>query len=737
MSEQVKSGATSGERLQSSAQPMRRAGDQIIAKLGLALGTVFFVGEARLGLLLWAAVTLGHFRSLIFGLFGLWVGDFVGRLVGTFDKPMLGGGIRANAILAAIAISWLTSASYVPLETEIAVIALGASSAALLTAALMRALAGTLFPPMVLGFSLVAGAMFILFPVWVAAASSTLLSWPEPVNALAGATIFIRSLGSLLFAPHLNVGLIVGLALLLWSRAIFLGGIAGWVAGAITSIGLQGLSVPFYWQPASYNFFIAGMAMGAAYFLPGWRSLGLAAVGGAAAAVLAAVIQHIQPAWAILPLSAIGAVWICLAAFTLANDEPLFRRNERHDVPPEQAWLCEVDRLRRFGHDEPLLVVPLAGTVQISQGFNGRLSHTGPWRHALDFQRPAENRSGAEPSIWDAPVTAPASGFVERVRDGIADNTIGICNYAENWGNYVLLRMDQGGWALLAHLRQSSIAVSTGAHVELGAYLGKVGNSGRSPIPHLHLQVQNSPYIGAPTTPFRLANYEMLSDRGSNGALWLESGVPSERSFISAAWPNPAAYVLLTSMAPGAGVWTVEVKGQLPFRFRQPRGRSKIERITTRLNHAGQHILTSSSGDALISNLDPDAWRVRELYKLRAPLLRLLGLAVPSVPYAAKQNMEWREPALVGACAADPFTLSLWPYRRLPIPEMRCICVEAPTAEDGVLTVESTPLRPAAFLPTKITCEFRRLRGPVKVEAVFESGTVTYSQLSFEPGLPF
>src|SRR5271157_1916872 len=142
MSEQVKSGATSGERLQSSAQPMRRAGDQIIAKLGLALGTVFFVGESRLGLLLWAAVTLGHFRSLIFGLFGLWVGDFVGGLVGTLDKPMLGGGIRANAILAAIAISWLTSASYVPLETEIAVIALGASSAALVTAALMRALAG-------------------------------------------------------------------------------------------------------------------------------------------------------------------------------------------------------------------------------------------------------------------------------------------------------------------------------------------------------------------------------------------------------------------------------------------------------------------------------------------------------------------------------------------------------------------------------------------------------------------
>lgn len=729
MLEQTNLAAQAGEPR--SSRQVRRAGDLLMLRVGSALASAFLIGDAKLGLLLWAAVAVGHLRGLIFGLFGLWVGDFIGRVIGVQDKPGIGGGVRANAILAAIAVSWLTYGSYVSTETDIALTTLAASSAAVISAALMRGLAGMILPPMVLGFSIVAGTLFTLFPVWVANASSQLLVWPVPVNAWAGMQIFIRSLGSLVFSPTLQVGLLVCFALLLWSRAIFLGGLVGWLAGALTSIELQGLSVPFYWQPASYNFFIAGMALGAAYFLPGWRSLMLAAVGGAGAAVIAALVQHVQPAWAFLPLSAIGVVWICLLAFTLTEGKALVRRNERNDLPPEQAWVYVVDQARRFGSREPLLVVPMAGDVKISQGFDGRLSHSGAWCHALDFQRP-----DGEP-IWEAPVIAPASGVVERVRADVADNQVGLCNYAENWGNYVLLRMDQGGWALLAHLKQSSIAVTAGARVELGAYLGKVGNSGRSPVPHLHLQVQESSFIGAPTIPFRIANYQTRPAQPGAGLLWRESGIPPEGIVIAAAWANAPTHGVLTSLAPGSGVWGAEVVGKVPARFRQPRGRARIENITTRLDAAGQHVLTSAAGDDLVLHLDPDAWRIREVHSLSAPLLRLLTLAVPSIPYAAKTGMEWYEPALAWACAADSLTLSLWPYRRLPVPEMRCLCVEAPATDRDMLMVETVPLKPASSLPMKINCSFQRLRGPVKIEAVFEDGSVTYTQLSFQPGLPF
>ncbi len=37
--------------------------------------------------------------------------------------------------------------------------------------------------------------------------------------------------------------------------------------------------------------------------------------------------------------------------------------------------------------------------------------------------------------------------------------------------------------------------------------IGRCGNSGRSPVPHLHMQVQRTPQIGDKTVPYRLTQY--------------------------------------------------------------------------------------------------------------------------------------------------------------------------------------------------------------------------------------
>ena len=138
-------------------------------------------------------------------------------------------------------------------------------------------------------------------------------------------------------------------------------------------------------------------------------------------------------------------------------------------------------------------MVPVTGPVQIAQGFDGALSHArsfagfratpSTWCAPRRQSEPIGGPEGGavEESIWNAPVLAPAAGFVERVRDGIADNPLGRSNFADSSGDYVCIRLDQGGWALLAHLRQGSIAVQPGMRVEIGAP-GAVGNSGRSPF---------------------------------------------------------------------------------------------------------------------------------------------------------------------------------------------------------------------------------------------------------------
>jgi hypothetical protein len=43
--------------------------------------------------------------------------------------------------------------------------------------------------------------------------------------------------------------------------------------------------------------------------------------------------------------------------------------------------------------------------------------------------------------------------------------------------------------------------------------LGKCGNSGRSPYPHLHFQFQSTPYIGSPTLDYPLGHYLLKGDK--------------------------------------------------------------------------------------------------------------------------------------------------------------------------------------------------------------------------------
>lgn len=706
----------------------------LLSGIAGALANAFLIPLPWIGAIMWLGLAVHSLRYAAFGLLGVAVGNAVGRALDVRDKPALGGGVGANALLAAISVAWLTRAATAPAAVEIVLAVLAAAAAAVLAAALMRVLAATVLPALVLAFALVAGTLFLVFPVWSAGAVAVTRPWPAVDSLDAWVQTFIRSLGSLLFSSTVGTGLLVGAALLLWSRATFLAGAAGWLAGALVATGLQQLHVPFYWQPASYNFFIAGMALGAVFFLPGWSSLGFAAFGGGAAAIIALLLQRVAPDWAFVPVSAVLATWVGLAAFTLTDSRFLVRRNQRQDIRPEEAWLHETSWTRRFGDREPLLIVPVAGPCTIAQGFDGGLSHAGPWRHAIDFQRPPQ--PGPDASIWETPVGAPAAGTVARVRDGVADNPIGVANYAENWGNYVLIHLDQGGYALLAHLRRNSIGVGPGMRVEIGAYVGLVGNSGRSPVPHLHMQAQRSPVPGAPTVPFRLANFQSAARADEPLDRWNAAAVPAEGTAVAACWPNPPVHDLLASLAPGTALWTVEVQGRIPRPFRPRRVNGAPIRIAIHLDEAGQYLFTAGREATLVAVLDPDAWRVRHVQGRVSPLLELLALAAPSIPYAARCDLFWNDPAPVTPRLTRAPALSLGPYTGHALTELRVVCTGEPGSRTGSLTLKVFPTHPKPSLPLRITCEFEPIRGPVRIEAGFRTGSLVYSQLSFDPGLP-
>jgi len=713
---------------------VRIAMAKLAAAFGPALGSVFLITNPWIGLLLWLAIAQTP-RLAGFAVLGLAIALGGQRLLGIEGDPRVQGSLRSNVILATISAGWMTGATFYPLQVQLAIAVAVALVTFVMTAAVLLLLRARSVPPLLWGYGLSAGAMFMLFPVGTSLAAQHYTWWLIDARTIVDwTTLFLSSLGSLMFSPSVGTGIIVGGAILLWSRLAFVAGVIGWLAGALTAIGAQQLGLVFYWLPAAHNFFVAGMALGACYVLPGYASLMLAALAGAGSALCAMVLLAFVPAFAYLPLASGVTIWLALGTLSLARDDREFWRNTLFQFMPEEAWWREAFWARRLGRREPLLVVPVPGIVKIAQGFDGPLSHTGHLRHALDFVRPP-NFSSPTDSIWDAPVIAPAAGVVESIRNNVPDNPLGLCNFADSWGNFVCIRLDQGGWALLAHFRQWSIVVQPGMRVEIGSHLGAAGNSGRSPVPHVHLQVQSGREPGARTVPFRLANIQSSAMTGNALLHWQAATVPETNSSVMSSTPHPPVQTMLTGFAPGSAVWTVDEHGTIPRAFHERDGNIGIT-VATTLDASGCHRLCSGRGK-LTALAAPDAWRVLEQVG-EVPLLKLMALAAPSVPYAAQPGMDWSDIAPVIPSGVAQWTrLPFAPYRARPFIHTKTTCLSAPTEEDDGLRLETVATGKDTALPSRIICTFHQVRGLTRIEAIFARGRMAYNLMSFTPSLPF
>ena len=60
-------------------------------------------------------------------------------------------------------------------------------------------------------------------------------------------------------------------------------------------------------------------------------------------------------------------------------------------------------------------------------------------------------------------------------------------------GNHVILDLGNGVYVLYAHLAPNSVTVTLNQRVSKGQVIGKVGNSGNTEAPHLHLQAMDRP----------------------------------------------------------------------------------------------------------------------------------------------------------------------------------------------------------------------------------------------------
>lgn len=163
-------------------------------------------------------------------------------------------------------------------------------------------------------------------------------------------------------------------------------------------------------------------------------------------------------------------------------------------------------------------------------------------------------------------ILAAAPGTVRGVRDGMPD--IAVSDPAappldgRDCGNGVAIDHGDGWETQYCHMKQGSIAVKPGDRVETGQPLGRIGLSGNTEFPHLHLTIRKDgaeidPFAPEPTTacgtvpPDTLWSQPVAYDPFGFTAAGFATAVP-EFAAIKAGLPPPAT---LPADAPALVIW--------------------------------------------------------------------------------------------------------------------------------------------------------------------------------------
>jgi murein DD-endopeptidase MepM/ murein hydrolase activator NlpD len=147
-----------------------------------------------------------------------------------------------------------------------------------------------------------------------------------------------------------------------------------------------------------------------------------------------------------------------------------------------------------------------SGHVNATFGLDGKLQAAE--RFAIDWLRvdPQGRMYNGDPAVltnwysYGAPVKAMGPGKVVSAVDGLPDQRPGTkpteLEFGDLPGNVVVVQGAHGLSEVYAHLVPGSVTVKAGDRVQTGQVLGRLGNSGGSLAPHLHMHVVNGAKAG-------------------------------------------------------------------------------------------------------------------------------------------------------------------------------------------------------------------------------------------------
>jgi hypothetical protein len=187
------------------------------------------------------------------------------------------------------------------------------------------------------------------------------------------------------------------------------------------------------------------------------------------------------------------------------------------------------------------LALPVRGPWYVLQGPMGSFSHQNLW--ACDLARlnaaghvsePVDSKENADHFAWDQPVFTPIAGRVRRVRSDSEDGPAYRPVDANASANEVFIS-SQERWGLnLVHLRKGSVTVAVDDQVEAGQEIGRVGNSGKSDVPHLHVAIWPTWQMMPVPVAFRNVRVRLNLPPGDSWARDLPTWEPRRGYFVEA-----------------------------------------------------------------------------------------------------------------------------------------------------------------------------------------------------------
>ncbi|MGC9513308.1 MAG: urea transporter [Fidelibacterota bacterium] len=336
---------------------------------------------------------------------------------------------------------------------------------------------------------------------------------------------YFLSLGAILFQYNMLTGILVAVGLFLYSRIAFTLSLLGFYTAYFFYMLIGAPFSEVSYSYIGFNYILTAIATGGYFIIPNKNSYMWAILTIPLVAVMTIGLSRILAVFYLpvysLPFNVLSLLFLYVLKFRVDNRANLTPVLIQQNTPEKNLY-SYLNFMERFGKESTVPVhLPFFGEWIVTQGHDGEYTHQDRWRHAWDFEIADETGQTWKNSgdfredyfCYDKTIIAPADGTIETVVDDIPDNTIGERNLEQNWGNTIVIKHEDDLFTKLSHLKPGSIQVKPGDKVRKGDMLARCGNSGNSPYPHLHFQVQQTPYIGSETLDYPICNYMLRHDK--------------------------------------------------------------------------------------------------------------------------------------------------------------------------------------------------------------------------------